>query len=159
MALTRAFVKDILADYENRDELTEQIIAAHVDSVSGLKEEAEQVKAEAEETRSIRDRVEKMREEIEAIQPSGRDWEREYKALSAELAAIKAEDRRDNRLFENAEAFCHLLVSHGMAYHMAKAISMGGFDIIRGIELQNGKVRNYDAISAAIRSEYRDLLC
>lgn len=158
MALTRAFLKDVLADYTNRDELIDQIIDAHMDSVSGLKSEVEQARSEAEEARSIAAQIETLKGEIDALQPNGTSWEKEYKALAAEYEAAKAADARKTSYHDNAEAFCHLLVSHGMAYPMAKAISMGSLNIISGIEMQNGKVRNYDAISAAIRSEYKDLL-
>ncbi len=159
MALTRAFLKDVLADHSNRDELIDQIIDAHMESVSGLKTEVEQAKKEAEETHSVTARIETLKSEIAALQPNGTSWEKEYKALAAEYEAAKAADARKTSYQDNAEAFCHLLVSHGMAYPMAKAISISSLNIISGIEMQNGKVRNYDAISAAIRSEYRDLLC
>lgn len=159
MAFTRAFLKDVLADYPNRDELIDQIIDAHMETVSGLKSEAEEIRSTIAQKESMIAQIETLKGELAALQPNGTSWEKEYKALVAEYEAAKAADARKTSYQDNAEAFCHLLVSHGMAYPLAKAISISSLNIISGIEMQNGKVRNYDAISAAIRSEYKDLLC
>lgn len=164
MAFTRKFLKELLADHPNRDEMIDQLIELHIQEVSPLKTELDRLKEETgfKTADEIHTEVERITEEIAKIKESGsadvEDWKARYKAVKAEFEAAKAEGDRKAIYEEKAAAFRSMLLKEGVSHSVVDLIVRAGSDMIEGMEMQDGKVRNHESVSAAIRSEYGNFI-
>lgn len=164
MAFSRKFLKEILADHPNRDEVIDQLIELHLQDVYPLKDELNRIREEnggktADEFQSEIDRIEA---EIAKIKESGiadgEDWKARHDAVKAEFDAMKAAEEAKDAYNEKAKAFRSMLLQEGVQYSLVDIIVRGSSDIINGMEMQDGRVQNHESVSAAIRSECRDFI-
>lgn len=164
MAFTRRFLKELLADHPNRDEVIDQLIELHVQAVSSRKAELNRILEETgfETVDELHAEVERITAEIARIKESGsedgEDWKARYEAVKAEFEAAKAEGDRKAAYEEKAAVFRSMLLKEGVSHSVVDLIVRAGSDMIEGMEMQDGKVRNHETISAAIRSEYGNFI-
>ena len=152
MAFSRRFLKELLADHPNRDEVIDQLIELHIEEVTPLKAELDRAKEAADEVHA---EVERITAEIAKIKEvgsaDGEDWKARYEA-------VKAEGDRKAAYEEKAAAFRSMLLKEGVSHSVVDLIVRAGSDMIEGMEMQDGKVRNHETISVAIRSEYGNFI-
>lgn len=168
MALTRKFLKELLADRDDRDELIDQIIDMHVETVAGLKADLTRLAAEnggrtAEEIHAEYERIAADVERLKGngsggVDEDGTPWRDRYEAIHAEYEAAKADAEKRAAFEEKAKAFRSMLIQEGVKHSLVDVVVRGSGDIINGMEMQDGRVRNHESISAAIRSEFRDFI-
>ena len=92
MALTRRFLKEVLADREDAAELIDQIIDAHAETVAGLK--AELTKLQEENGGKTAEELHAELEQIKAGSEDGTTFKAQYDALKAEYNAFKTEHEK-----------------------------------------------------------------
>lgn len=161
MALTRKYLKELLANSEDRDELIDQIIDMHAETVAGLKAEIAKYSEAAEEARRIEAEIKQLKERPgreDDVDENGVPWKNRYESIVAEYEAAKVEGAKQDAYNEKAKAFRAMLLQEGVKYSLVDIIVRGSGDIINSMEMQDGKVRDFEGISAAIRSEYKDFI-
>ena len=164
MAFTRRFLKELLADHPNRDEVIDQLIELHIQDVYQLKDELNRLRDEngGKTADEVHADVERITAEIARIKESGsedgEDWKARYEAVKAEFEAAKAEGDRKAAYEEKAAAFRSMLLKEGVSHSVVDLIVRAGSNMIEGMEMQDGKVRNHETVSAAIRSEYGNFI-
>lgn len=164
MAFTRRFLKEVLADREDAAELIDQIIEAHIETVAPLKAELNRLQAEnggktADEIHAEYERLTAQLEQLKAeeVDEDGTPWKTRYEEEKARYEAYKSEFDAKQAYREKEKAFRSMLIQEGVTSHVDLLVRASG-DIINSMEMQDGKVRNHESVSAAIRSECRDFI-
>lgn len=164
MALTRRFLKEVLADHKDSADLIDQIIDAHIETVSPLKAELNRLQEENGnktygEFHAEYGRFAAQLEQIKAaeVDEDGTPWKTRYEEEKARFDAFKAKAEERAAYEEKAKAFRSMLIREGVTNHVDLLVRANS-DIINSIEIQDGKVRNHESVSAAIRSECRDFI-
>ena len=146
MALTRKMLKAMGIE----EEKIEQIIDAHAETVDALKEERDTYKASAEE-------LPRVRKELDDLKKSGGDWQKKYEDEHKNFEAYKNDQIAKETRASKEKAYRALLKDAG--------ISEKRFDVIMkvtsldGIELdKDGKIKDADKHTAAIKSDYADFI-
>lgn len=148
MALTRRFLSALGIDADKIDE----IIAAHTETVDGLKSDRDKYKAEAE-------KLETVQKELDGLKAKGEDgfkekYEKERKAFEDFKNEITAKETKAAK--ENAVK----------AYFEGKNISGKNLEIamrgsaaeIAGVELEDGKIKDLTALDALVNGTFAGLV-
>lgn len=149
MALTRRLLKELLADREDRDELIDNIIEAHIETVAPLKAQISKLEEQAAEAKRLTAELERLETET----PGDSVYKSEYEKLRSEFEAAKAEGDKRAAYEEKKQAFRALLLQERIPSGVA-ALAMRDRDTIEGLEVSGGKVRNHEAVSQEIRRVY-----
>lgn len=164
MAFKRKFLKEVLADRENAEELIDQIIEAHLETISTLKAELNRLREEnggktADEIHAELEGLEAQLEQLksEKVDEDGKLWKTRYEEEKARYDAFREKAEAQAAYEEKAKAFRSMLIQEGVTRHV-ELLVRGNSDIINRMEMQDGKVRNHETISAAIRSECREFI-
>lgn len=161
MAFTRRFLKEVLADREDAAELIDQIIEAHIETVAPLKAELNRLQAEngGKTADEIHEELERLTAELQrvSVDENGKPWKVRYEEEKARYEAYKSEFDAKQAYREKEKAFRSMLIQEGVTSHVDLLVRASG-DIINSMEMQDGKVRNHESVSAAIRSECRDFI-
>ena len=146
MALTRKFLasKGIEAD------VIDEIIAAHTETVSGLKDkldEAEKYKAKAEKYDEAQKKLDTLKEEVTK---NG-----DYEALKKEYEAFKADVENKAVRSKKEEAYKEILKDAGIPEkHFAKILKYSDVD---GVEIgKDGKIKTAKELLESIKEEWGD---
>lgn len=165
MAFTRRFLKEVLAGREDAAELIDQIIEMHIETVAPLKAELNRLQEEnggktADELHAEYERLTAKLEQLKAgeVDENGTPWKNRYEEEKARYDAFKEKAEAQAAYEEKAKAFRSMLIQEGVKYSIVDIIVRGSSDIINSMELQDGRVRNHESVSAAIRSECRDFI-
>lgn len=150
MALTRKFLKEILADYENRDEMINQIIAEHSAVVSDLKDELEKYEEEANEVKRIEMEIGNLK--------AGDGWKEKYEEICREFQEFRKAEEAKETYKEKEGAFRSMLFEAGVHDRLIDVIVRGSKDAINDLDLQDGKVRNHESALSAIKTDYKDFI-
>ena len=154
MALTRSMLKAM--DLE--EEKVESIIAAHAETVDGLKGQIERLEKKAEGVESL----EKKIEELESQKPT-EDWEAKYKESEARRDGLakEFEGYREKVAAEKAEAekaslYRSILARAGVD---AKRIdSIMKVSDLSDLSVEDGKLKDDDKIEKAVAEEWADFI-
>ena len=164
MPFTRKFLKEVLADREDAAELIDQIIEAHLETVTPIKAELNRFQEEhggktADEIRAELEGLEAQLERLKAeeVDENGKPWKTRYEEEKARYDAFKAKAEAQAVYEEKAKAFRSMLIQEGVTSHIDLLVRANS-DIINSMEMQDGRVRNHESVSAAIRSECRDFI-
>ena len=117
MAFTRRFLKEVLADREDADELIDQIIDAHIETIAPLKAELSRLEEEnngktADELRAEYERLTAELEQLKAeeLDEDGTTWKTRYEEVKAELEAAKAKQDAQSAYGEKEKALRSLVL-------------------------------------------------
>lgn len=150
MALTRKFLKALGIDEDKIDE----IIAAHGDTVTALKEEIEQAKQAADGLDAITKERDRYKQDYEALQKTSGDAAK----VQAEYDAYKAQVERDKTAAKKGAALDAVLKKAGVERESFRAQLRKGWDMDT-VELeQDGKVKDEAALLSRIKADYPDFI-
>jgi len=164
MVFTRRFLKEVLADREDAAELIDQIIEAHLETVTPIKAELNRLQEEhggktADEIHAELEGLEAQLERLKAeeVDENGKPWKTRYEEEKSRFDAYKEKEEARSAYREKEKAFRSMLVQAGVTNHIDLLVRANS-DIINSMEMQSGRVKNYESVSAAIRSECRDFI-
>lgn len=152
MALTRKFLKAMGIE----DEKIDQIIEAHTETVSGLKDSLDKAEAASKDLPDIQKELEAARGELEAVRKDG--WKDKHDALKREF-----DDYKKGVTAKETKAAKEAAVR---AYYESKGITGKSLEIamrgsgaeIDGIELEGGKIKDDKALDALVKGDFAGLV-
>lgn len=152
MALTRKFLKAMGIEEEKID----QIIEAHTETVSGLKDSLDKAEAAAKELPGVQKELDAAKADLEAVKKDG--WKDKHDALKKEFEDYKAGvSAKETKAAKESAA---------RAYYKEKGITGKALDIaIRGssaeieaLELADGKIKDAAALEALVKGDFSGLV-
>lgn len=153
MALTRKFLKAMGIE----DEKIDQIIEAHTETVSGLKDSLDRAEAGAKELPAVQKELDSAKSELEAVKKDG--WKDKHDALKKEFEDFKrGVTAKEAKSAKEAAA---------RAYYEGKGITGKALDIaMRGsgsevdaLELDgDGKIKDPAALDALVKGDFSGLV-
>ncbi len=152
MALTRKFLKAMGIE----DEKIDQIIEAHTETVSSLKDQLDGQKADADKLADLQKQLDKANADLEAVKKDG--WKDKHDALKKEFEDYKAG--------VTAKEAKSAKESAARAYYESKGITGKALDIaVRGsteeisaLELEDGKIKDFAALEALVKGDFSGLV-
>lgn len=161
MALTRRFLKELLADREDAAELIDQIIEAHAETVAELKAEmsamTERVGMEPDELHKA---VESAEAEVDRLKAAGYggEWKARYEALSREFEEAKAERQMELERMKKSAAFRSLCLDAGISPRYVDAVTRGSRAMIDAMVMDGDQVKDAPALRNTLRREFADFM-
>lgn len=152
MALTRKFLKAMGIE----DEKIDQIIEAHTETVSGLKDSLDKAEATAKDLPGVQKELDAAKAELEAVKKDG--WKDKHDALKKEFEDYKAGvTAKETKAAKEAAA---------RAYYESKGITGKALDIamrgsgaeIEALELADGKIKDAAALEALVKGTFSGLV-
>lgn len=153
MALTRKFLKAMGIE----DEKIDQIIEAHTETVSGLKDSLEKAEAAAKDLPGVQKELDTAKADLEAVKKDG--WKDRHDTLKKEF-----EDYKKGVTAKETKA---AKKTAARAYYESKGITGKALDIalrgsgaeIEGLELgEDGKIKDPAALDALVKGDFSDLV-
>lgn len=153
MALTRKFLKAMGIE----DEKIEQIIEAHTETVSGLKDSLDKAQADAKALPAVQKELDAVKADLEDVKKDG--WKDKHDTLKKEFEDFK----RDVQTKETKAA----KESAARAYYQQKGITGKALEIavrgsgaeIEALELgEDGKIKDTKALDALVSGDFSDLV-
>ena len=152
MALTRKFLKAL----EIEDEKIDQIIEAHTETVSGLKDSLDKAEAAAKDLPSVQKELDATRADLEAVKKDG--WKYKHDTLKKEF-----EDYKKGVTAKETKAAKEAAVR---GYYESKGITGKALDIalrgsgaeIEALELVEGKIKDAAALEALVKGDFSGLV-
>lgn len=152
MALTRKFLKAMGIE----DEKIDQIIEAHTETMSGLKESLDKAEAAAKDLPGIQKELDAAKADLESVKKDG--WKAKHDALKKEFEDYKAVvSTKETKAAKEAAA---------RAYYESKGITGKSLDIamrgsgaeIESLELDGGKIKDSAALEALVKEVFSGLV-
>ena len=153
MALTRKFLKAMGIE----DEKIDQIIEAHTETVSGLKDSLEKAEAAAKDLPGVQKELDAAKADLEAAKKDG--WKDKHDALKKEFEDYKkGVTDKETKAAKEAAA---------RAYYEGKGITGKALDIamrgsggeIEALELgEGGKIKDPAALDALVKGDFSGLV-
>lgn len=152
MALTRKFLSALGIESEKIDE----IIAAHTETVDGLKEERDRYKTSAEKLEAVEKELGKLKDE--AAKNDGKNlFETKYKALKEEFEQFKSDTTAKETKAKKESAYRRLLKEAGISEkRIDSVLKVCDIDSIEFDE--NGKIKDAAELTKSIQSEWSDFI-
>ena len=123
MALSRKFLKELLAEYENAADMIDQIVDAHYETVAALKAELKQLQETngGKTHEEIRAELEAATRELETLKKSNNDdngisWSVCADEMREKYEAEKEKYDREQAYEVRRKAFDNILSSCGIPY-------------------------------------------
>lgn len=151
MSLTRKLLESLGLESDK----ISTIIEAHAETVDALKEKAEKYKADAEKAATFEAEIAKIKAENESLK-AGDDWKKKFDELNSEFEGYKTEQANKALEVEKSKAYKALLREAGIS-EKAVDIIIKGVDM-KGIELEDGKIKDSDKLSESFKTEYKDFI-
>ena len=149
MALTRKMLKAMGIE----DEKVEQIIEAHTETVTALKDERDAFKADAEKLPA----VQKELDELKATDNKEDTYKVKYDALKEEFDSFKKEQSEKELRVKKEQAYKVLLQEAGVSEKRVDAVLK--VSDIDSIELEeDGSVKDADNLKKGIETEWADFI-
>lgn len=151
MALSRK----MLAAMDIPAEKIDEIISAHTETVSAIKEERDALKADAAKVPDLEKQIESVSKELETYK-SG-DWENKYNTVNGEYTKYKADVEAKAVKSAKEAAYKQLLLDAGISdKRIASVLKVSDID---GVELdKDGKIKDADKITENVKSEWADFI-
>ncbi len=151
MALSRK----MLAAMDIPAEKIDEIISAHTETVSAIKEERDALKADAAKVPDLEKQIESVSKELETYK-SG-DWENKYNTVNGEYTKYKADVEAKAVKSAKESAYKQLLLDAGISdKRIASVLKVSDID---GVELdKDGKIKDADKITENVKSEWADFI-
>ena len=148
MALTRKFLQAMSIDEEKIDE----IISAHSETVTALKEQRDSYKADAEKLPT----VEKELNELKQTAGGDNPFEKQYNDLKAEYDSYKATIEAEKVKDKKAQAVKSLLKEINIGDKWVdRIVNFTNFD---DIELDGDNLKNADGLKERYTKDYSDCI-
>lgn len=149
MALTRKMLKAMGIE----DEKVEQIIEAHTETVTALKDERDAFKADAEKLSS----VQKELDELKATDNKEDTYKVKYDALKEEFDSYKKEQSEKELRVKKEQAYKALLQEVGVSEKRVDAVlKVSDVDSLEFNE--DGSVKDADNLKKGIETEWEDFI-
>lgn len=149
MALTRKMLKAMGIE----DEKVEQIIEAHTETVTALKDERDAFKADAEKLPA----VQKELDELKATDNKEDTYKVKYDALKEEFEGFKKEQSEKELRVKKEQAYKVLLQEAGVSEKRVDAVlKVSDIDSLEFNE--DGSVRDADNLKKGIETEWADFI-
>lgn len=153
MALTRKFLKAMGIE----DEKIEQIIEAHTETMSGLKDSLEKAEAAAKDLPDVQKELDTVKADLEAVRKDG--WKDKHDTLKKEFEDYKkGVTAKETKAAKEAAA---------RAYYQEKGITGKALDIAlrgSGAEIEaldlggDGKIKDSAALEALVKGDFAGLV-
>lgn len=155
MALKR---KDVYALFNDTDtpieERVAKVMAMHIETVDGLKDEIASLKADAEKLKDVQTKL----SELEAQQDKNKDWEAKYKAEHTAFESYKTEQTKAKDHAAKLEAYKPILKEAGISDSIAKLVIAASGDIVDGITLEDGNIKDKDALTKTVKEKFAEYI-
>lgn len=149
MALTRKMLKAMGIE----DEKVEQIIEAHTETVTALKDERDAYKADAEKLPN----VQKELDELKATDSKEDTYKVKYEAVKEEFESFKRELKDKETKAKKEQAYKALLQEVGVSEKRIDAVLK--VSDVNSIEFdENGNVKDAETLKKSIMSEWEDFI-
>lgn len=151
MALTRKFLSALGIE----EEKAEQIIAAHTESIDGIKADRDKYKEDAEKLPGVQEQLNQYKEAAEKNEKD--PYKVKYEALKEEHEQYKRDIEAKETSAKKAAAYRQLLKGAGVSEkHIEKVMKVSD---IEGIELDaEGNAKEADKLTEAIKAEWSDFI-
>ena len=150
MALTRKFLKAMGIE----EEKIEEIISAHSETVTGLKDEAEKYKADAEKLPSVQVALDKANEIAKSSEKD--PFKVKYEALKEEFEGYKTDVAKKETTASKTKAYKELLKELNISDKIIdKVAKLADID---AIEIVDGKIKDAETLSASLKAEWADFI-
>lgn len=148
MGLTRKFLSSKGIEDE---EVQSAIIAAHRETIDGLKDTIDELKKYEEDSKRLKD-VEK---ELNDLKEKGGDWEAKYQKEHSEFDAYKKNIENEKVRKSKEDAFKEILKDAGIPEkHFAKIVKYSDID---AMELDGeGKIKTANELLKSVKEEWSD---
>lgn len=148
MALTRKYLTGLGIEADKID----LIIDAHAETVTGLKTEIAEYKEKAEKATQL----ETENEQLKAQAGTDSEWKSKYEKEHSDFEAYKAEQEQKATAEAKVTAYKELLKANGVSEKLLDLIVRG--TDLNTIELDEGKIKDSDKLSATIKEDYKDYI-
>ena len=150
MALTRKMLKAMGIE----DEKIDQIIEAHGETVTALKDDIEKYKTNAEKLPIIQSELEKAKELANASEKD--PFKVKYEALKEEFEGYKTDVTNKATTASKTVAYRNLLKELNISDKIIdKVVKLADID---AIELVEGKIKDVDSLSTSLKTEWADFI-
>lgn len=150
MALTRKFLTALGIDNEKADE----IINAHVETFTPIKEERDRYKADSEKLADLQKKYDELK-----ANSSNDDLQKKYDDIKQELDDYKANVEAEKLLAKKEKAFKDVLKEIGISEKRIDAVVKVSGSTIDGIEFDDdGAVKNVDKLKEGLKTEWSDFV-
>ena len=136
------------------EEKIEEIISAHSETVTGLKEEAEKYKADAEKLPSVQAALDKANETVSKGEKD--PYKVKYEALKEEFEGYKTDVTKKETTASKTKAYKQLLKELNISDKVIdKVVKLADID---AIEIVDGKIKDAETLSASLKTEWADFI-
>ena len=150
MALTRKMLKAMGIE----DEKIDQIIEAHGETVTALKDDIEKYKTDAEKLPTIQSELEKAKELANASEKD--PFKVKYEALKEEFEGYKTDVTKKETTASKTKAYKQLLKELNISDKVIdKVVKLADID---AIEIVDGKIKDAETLSASLKTEWADFI-
>ena len=151
MALTRRMLKAMGIS----DEQVDEIIAAHSETVDGLKADVAKYKADAEALPEVQKQLEKAQADLEAGKKDS--WKVKYEAIKEEFEGYKTEQTKKESHAAKEKAYRALLQEAGVSEKRLESVLK--VSDVDSVELdEKGAIKGADKLTESIKSEWADFI-
>lgn len=151
MALTRK----MLAAMDIPAEKIDEIISAHTETVSAIKEEREALRKEADDNKIYKEKFESAEKELNEIK-SG-DWEKKFSDLKTEYDGFKKETEEKATKTAKENAYKKLLEKAGISSKRIDSVMR--VSKLDDIELdEKGEIKDADKLIEGVKTEWADFI-
>ena len=151
MSLTRRALKAMGIS----DEQVDEIIAAHTETVDGLKADVAKYKADAEALPEVQKQLEKAQADLEAGKKDS--WKVKYEAIKEEFEGYKTEQTKKESHAAKEKAYRALLQEAGVSEKRLESVLK--VSDVDSVELdEKGAIKGADKLTEAIKTEWADFI-
>lgn len=157
MALTRKFLAAMSID----EDKIEEIIAAHTDTTTALKEERDKWKEDAEKYKADAAKLPEVQKELDDLKAddSQNEFEQKYNELKAEYEKYKAEEEAKELTDKKTKAYRQILKDAGIADKRIDTVIKASPDKIEALEFdEEGKVKGAEELHEKLQDEWSDFI-
>lgn len=152
MALTRKFLKAMGIE----DEKIDQIIEAHTETVSGLKDSLDKAEAAVKDLPGVQKELDAAKAELEAVKKDG--WKDKHDALKKEFEDYKSSVTAKETKSAKEAAARSYYESKGIAGKALDIAMRGSGAEIDALELVDGKIKDAAALEALVNGDFSGLV-
>ena len=154
MSLTRQFLKAMGIEEDKVDE----IVKAHSETVSGLKDEIAKYKESESQLEEVKAELEKTKDKLKAAGDDAK-FKTKYEELKADFDEYKKDIENKATKANKTKAFTDILKEVGISEkRIDKILAVSGKEI-DGIEFdEEGKLKDKDTLAKAIKDDWGDFI-
>lgn len=160
MALTRKFLSALGIETEKIDE----IIAAHTETVDGLKEQISNGKKDVESMQAVKDELETTKADLEKAEKELTElksvgWEKKYNDIKSEYDTFKADAEAKAVKVKKSNAYRKLLKEAGVSENRIDSILKVSDETVNSIDFdEDGNVKDADELTESAKKEWADFI-